>query len=136
MRAASVLAALAIALPLTLPVAAPCAEPASGGPPVGAEAAKAGPARPTESGAHDTAATVGPLAIGATVTDPTGVEIGHIVLLTTDKDGRSVAKVRDNEDVFDIPADDLFVRRGVTFSRLPRATLKRGGGAIAAGPAR
>jgi hypothetical protein len=131
-RTASVLAALAVALP----VAAVCAEPTSDGPAVGAVAAQAGPARPTESGAHDSAATVGPLAIGAAVKDPSGLEIGHIVLLTTGGDGRSVAKVRDNEDVFDIPIDELFVRRGVTFSRLPRASLERGGGAIAAKPAR
>ena len=132
MRAASVLAALAVALPAS----AFCAEPPSDAPPVGAVAAKAEPARPAESGAHDTAATVGPLAIGATVKDPSGVEIGHIVLLTTDKHGRSVARVRDNEDVFDIPIDELFVRQGVTRSRLPRAALERGGGAIAAEPAR
>ena len=131
MRAASVLAALAVALPAS----AFCADPPSDAP-VGAMSAKADPARPAESGGHDTAATVGPLAIGAVVKDPSGVEIGHVVLLTTDKHGRSVAKVRDNEDVFDIPTDDLFVRQGVTYSRLPRAALERGGGAIAAGPAR
>jgi hypothetical protein len=132
MRAASVLAALAVALP----AGAFCADPPADGPPVSAVPANVDPARPAESGAHDTAATVGPLAIGATVKDPSGVEIGHIVLLTTDKHGRSVARVRDNEDVFDIPIDELFVRQGVTYSRLPRAALERGGGAIAAEPAR
>ena len=131
-KAAGVLAALAV----SLPVAAVCAAPASDGPSVGAVSAKADPARPTESGAHDSAATIGPLAIGAAVKDSSGLEIGHIVLLTTGKDGRSVAKVRDDEDVFDIPIDDLFVRRGVTYSRLPRASFERGGGAIAAEPAR
>lgn len=133
MRTASVLAALAVA---TLPLGAR-AEPApAGGAAVAAVAAKAGPARPAESGAHDTAATVGPLAIGATVHDPSGAEIGHIVLITTDKYGRSVAKVRDNEDVFNVATDDLFARRGETFSRLTREALRRAGDAIAAGPAR
>lgn len=135
MRPAGALAALAVAW--SLPLAAG-AQPAADGPPVGAVAAKAGPARPAESGggAHDSAATVGPLAIGAAVKDPAGADIGHIVLLTTDKHGRSVAKVRDNEDVFDIPTDDLFVTRAGTFSRLSRADLRHGGGAIAAGPQR
>ena len=106
------------------------------GAPIAGVPAKAGPARPSESGARDTAATLGPLAIGTTVRDSSGAEIGRIVLLTTDKAGRSVAKVRDNEDVFDIPTADLFVRRGGTISRLSRAELERGGGAIAGEPAR
>jgi hypothetical protein len=44
-----------------LPAAAPGAVPAT--------SAQAGPARPPESGAHDSAATLGPLAIGADVAD-------------------------------------------------------------------
>ncbi|HVN00936.1 MAG TPA: hypothetical protein VMT68_12060 [Caulobacteraceae bacterium] len=86
---------------------------------------EAGPARPAESGARDSSATVGPLAIGAAVRDETGAEIGHVTRLTTDKQGRSVAEVRDNEDVYTIPASDLFARGGAAYSRLDRDQLKR-----------
>jgi len=63
---------------------------------VPAAPAKAEPARPVESGGHDSAATVGPLAIGAEVHDGAGALIGHVTRLTTDQAGRSVAQVRDN----------------------------------------
>lgn len=105
-------------------------------PPVAAATASPQPARPAESGARDSAATIGPLAIGAEVRDPSGALVGHIVVLTTDKQGRSVAKVREDEDVFLIPAQDLYVRRGATFSSLSLDQLRHGGSAIAAGPDR
>jgi len=93
---------------------------------VPAVAAKAEPARPAESGAHASAATLGPLAIGAEVRDATGVEIGHVTRLTTDKAGRSVAQVRDNEDVYSIPVDRLFARGGAAVSTVTLDALKHG----------
>jgi hypothetical protein len=102
------------------------------GAPVTAAPVNPGRARPAESGAHDTAATVGPLAIGVAVHDRSGALIGHVVLLTTDKQGRSVAKVREDEDTYLIPTDDLFVRGGETFSTVTLEQLRHGG-AIADG---
>ena len=131
-RSAGVLVALALSA--SSPSIFAAESPATGAP-VTATRADQEPARPAESGAQDTAATVGPLAIGAAVHDPAGALIGHIVLLTTDEQGRSVAKVRNEEDVYTIPTDDLFVRGGSTFSRSTLDQLRRGG-AIAAGPAR
>jgi hypothetical protein len=101
-----------------LPAAAFAAVPAT--------AANAGPARPPESGARDSAATLGPLAIGAEVRDATGAEIGHVTRLTTDKHGRSVAEVRDNDDVYAIPVADLYARRGAAFSNVTLDALKHG----------
>jgi|HubBroStandDraft_2_1064218.scaffolds.fasta_scaffold151933_3 hypothetical protein len=86
-------------------------------------------ARPAESGAHDSAATLGPLAIGAAVTDRTGVEIGRVTRLTTDKNGRSVVEVRHNEDLFSIPAEVLYTHRGKAFSSESLDELKRSGAA-------
>jgi hypothetical protein len=85
---------------------------------VGVSAVSAQPdrARPAESGAHDSAATLGPLAIGAPVTDPTGAEIGRVTRITTDKNGHSVVEVRNNEDVFSIPAEVLRTHGGDAFS--------------------
>lgn len=103
---------------------------------ISATTATAGPARPAESGAKASAATLGPLAIGADVRDSTGAEIGHITVLTTDKDGRSVAKVRRDEDVYTIPVGDLYARHGGAVSSVTLEQLKRGGDAIAAGGAR
>ena len=105
-------------------------------PPVAAVRATAQPARPAESGARNSAATVGPLAIGAEVRDASGALVGHIAVLTTDKQGHSIAKVREDEDVFLIPTRDLYVRRGVTISSLSLDQLRHGGDAIAAGPDR
>ena len=122
------------ALVATAGTAARADPPATQPPTVSAVAAEPDRARPRESGGRDSAATVGPLAIGAAVKDPTGVELGHIALLTTDKSGRSVAKVRQGETVLLIPTADLFVRRGETYSRLTLDALKRDGDAIAAGP--
>jgi hypothetical protein len=85
----------------------------------------AGRARPAESGGHDSAATRGPLAIGATVTDRTGAEIGHVTRLTTGKDGRSVAEIRHDEDVYVIPVDELYARDGAAFSTLTLDQLKQ-----------
>jgi hypothetical protein len=93
---------------------------------VPATAAKAGPARPAESGAHDSAATLGPLAIGAEVRDLTGAEIGHVTRLTTDKHGGSVAEVRDGEDVWSIPVSDLTQRNGGAVSTITLDALKHG----------
>ena len=89
----------------------------------------AGRAKPAESGAHDSAATLGPLAIGATVRDRTGAEIGHVTRLTTGKDGRSVAEVRHDEDVYVIPVDELYARDGAAVSTLTLEQLKRSGAA-------
>ncbi|HXQ13140.1 MAG TPA: hypothetical protein VN814_00795 [Caulobacteraceae bacterium] len=91
--------------------------------------AQPGRAQPAESGAHDSAATLGPLAIGAAVTDPTGAEIGRVTRITTDKNGRSVVEVRNNEDVFSIPAQALFTRGGKAFSSETLDALKRSGAA-------
>ena len=102
---------------------------ATAGSGVTAVAAQQEQARPTESGAHNTAATRGPLAIGAVVTDPTGVEIGHVTRLTTGKDGRSVAEVRHDEDVYSIPVDELYARAGAAFSTLTLDQLKHAGAA-------
>jgi hypothetical protein len=101
------------------------AGPASAAAP-SAVAADAGRARPAESGARDSAATLGPLAIGVAIHDPTGAEIGHVALITTDKDGRSVAKVRHGEDTFAIPVAQLYASGGRTFCRLTLGDLKHG----------
>lgn len=93
---------------------------------VPAVAARAGPARPAESGAHDSAATLGPLAIGADVRDATGADIGHVTRLTTDQDGRHVAEIRDGDDVYSIPVDYLYARRGAAFSTVTLEALKHG----------
>jgi ABC-type transporter Mla subunit MlaD len=85
------------------------------------------PARPAESGASDSAATLGPLAIGAEVTDRAGAKIGHVTRLTTDKQGRAVAEVRNNEDVYSIPLEDLFPRGRAAFSSLSLGELKHNG---------
>ena len=88
--------------------------------------AKAEPARPVESGAHDSAATLGPLAIGADVRDSTGADIGHVTRLTADKTGRQVAEVRDGEAVYSIPLDNLYARGGAAFSTVTLDALKHG----------
>ena len=88
-----------------------------------------GRARPTESGGHDSAATLGPLAIGAAVRDRDGAEIGHVTRLTTDRSGHSVAEVRQNEDVFWIPVDQLHASGGAAVSALTADELKRSGAA-------
>jgi hypothetical protein len=87
----------------------------------------AGPVRAAESGAVDTAATVGPLAIGARVEDGAGTPLGNIARLTTDKDGASIAQVRQGQDVSYIPVRDLTVHRGAVISRLTAADLKASG---------
>ena len=102
---------------------------ANAGAGVTAAMADAGPARPTESGARDSAATLGPLAIGAPVSDRTGLEIGHVTRLTTGRDGRQVAEVRRNEDVFSIPVDQLYAHDGAAFSRETLDQLKHSGAA-------
>jgi hypothetical protein len=93
---------------------------------VPATTAHAGPARPPQSGAHDSAATLGPLAIGADVRDATGADIGHVTRLTTDADGRRVADVRDGETVYVIPIDRLYARGGAAFSTVTLDALKHG----------
>jgi hypothetical protein len=84
------------------------------------------PARPAESGGHDTAATIGPFAIGATVRDTAGAEVGQIARLTTDKQGRSVAEVRHGGDAYAIPMDDLYAKDGAAVSKLSLDALQRG----------
>jgi hypothetical protein len=93
---------------------------------VPATTAQAGPARPPESGAHDSAATLGPLAIGADVRDSAGADIGHVTRLNTDKQGRRVAEVRDGESVYAIPIEDLYSRGGAAFSTVTLEALKHG----------
>lgn len=110
-------------------VACAACSPALAGTGVTAVATTPGPARPAESGGHDSAATLGPLAIGAEVTDRTGARIGHVTRLTTDKNGRKVAEVRQNEDVFSIPLDQLRTHDGRAFSVVTLDALKRGGAA-------
>jgi hypothetical protein len=89
---------------------------AAADPTITAVAAQPGRARPAESGAHDSAATLGPLAIGALVTDPTGAEIGRVTRITTDKSGRSVVEVRRDEDVVSIPVQVLYTHGGKALS--------------------
>jgi hypothetical protein len=91
---------------------------------VTAVAAEPGRARPAESGARDSAATVGPLAIGALVTDRNGEEIGHVTRLTTDSGGRSIVEVRHNEDLYSIPVDLLYAHGGAAFSVVTLERLK------------
>jgi ABC-type transporter Mla subunit MlaD len=83
---------------------------------VTAVATQPGRARPAESGAHDSAATLGPLAIGAAVTDPNGLEVGRVTRVTTGKNGRSLVEVRLDDDVFSIPAEGLYTHGGKAFS--------------------
>ncbi|HEY2710812.1 MAG TPA: hypothetical protein VGI95_22430 [Caulobacteraceae bacterium] len=96
---------------------------------VTAIAVAAEPARPAESGARDSAATQGPLAIGATVYDAAGAKVGQITRLTTDKHGRSVAEIRNNEDLYSIPVEVLYSRGGDAFSTETLEELRRGGAA-------
>jgi hypothetical protein len=91
---------------------------------VTAVAAEPGRARPAESGARDSAATMGPLAIGALVTDRNGEEIGHVTRLTTDSGGRSVVEVRSNEDLYSIPVELLYAHGGSAFSVVTLERLK------------
>jgi hypothetical protein len=121
-RRATLLAALAAAILAVASVAA-------ANPDVTAVTAAPGRARPTESGAHDSAATLGPLAIGALVTDRNGAEIGRVTRLTTAKNGRSVAEVRSNEDLFSIPMDVLYTHGGRAFSSETLDELKHSGAA-------
>jgi len=93
---------------------------------VTATSAQAGPARPPESGAHDSAATLGPLAIGADVRDAGGADIGHVTRLTTDDQGRHIAQVRDGETVYAIPIEYLYARGGAAFSTVTLDALKHG----------
>jgi hypothetical protein len=93
---------------------------------VSATTAQAGAARPPESGAHDSAATLGPLAIGADIRDATGADLGHVTRLTTGKDGRRVAEIRDGESVYAIPISYLFARDGAAFSTVTLDALKHG----------
>jgi len=114
--AAALSAGLALALAAT---------PAASGE-VTAAPATPQPARPAVSGGHDSAATLGPLAIGATVRDGAGAEIGRITRLTTDKHGRSVAEVRHGDDVYAIPVEALYARGGEAFSTLDLEALRGG----------
>ena len=92
--------------------------------PITAVAMEPGRARPAESGGRDSAATLGPLAIGAVVRDPTGAEIGRVTRLTTAKDGRSIAEIRRGDDVFKIPLDQLYASGGKAFSTATLDELK------------
>jgi len=105
---------------------AAAALPAAAAAAVSATSAQAGPARPPESGAHDSAATLGPLAIGADVRDSAGADIGHVTRLTTDAAGRRVAQVRDGEAVYAIPIEYLYARGGAAFSTVTLDALKHG----------
>jgi hypothetical protein len=118
-RVACVWAAALVALPPLAPAFAAHAG-------VPAVTAAAGPARPPESGAHDSAATLGPLAIGADVRDSAGADIGRVTRLTTDKQGRQVAEIRDGETVYAIPTPYLYARGGAAFSTVTLDALKHG----------
>jgi len=118
LHAGGLLAGVAAVAAGSLPAAAIAAVPAT--------VASAGPARPAESGARDSAATLGPLAIGADVRDATGADIGHVTRLTTDKAGRRVAEVRNGEATYAIPVDNLYARDGAAFSTVTLDALKHG----------
>jgi hypothetical protein len=121
-RRAVASAALATAAFAVASVAA--AEPQATERNVTAVAATPGRARPAESGAHDSAATMGPLAIGALVTDRNGQEVGHVTRLTTNAKGDSVVEVRNNEDLYSIPVEQLFAHGGTAFSVMSLERLK------------
>jgi hypothetical protein len=87
----------------------------------------AGPAHAAESGAVDTTATVGPLAIGAIVRDASGVTLGHITRLTTDKSNVPIAEIRMGVDVYAIPVAALFTNHGRVISTVSADELKQGG---------
>jgi hypothetical protein len=87
----------------------------------------AGPAHAAESGAVDTAATVGPLAIGAIVRDRQGETLGHITRLTTDKSNVAVVEIRMGVDVYAIPVSALFTSHGRVISTVTADDLKQGG---------
>ena len=118
--------AIAVGAALAGWAAGALAQPAPAGGEIGAVKTPAGPARPAESGATNSAATTGPLAIGAVVKDRTGATVGHIVRLTTDKRGVSVAQIRLGEDVFSVPVDALFSRGGEVLSTVSLSDLKHG----------
>ena len=102
---------------------------AAAGAAVSAVAALPGRARPVESGAHDSAATLGPLAIGALVSDPTGAPIGRVTRVTTDSVGRSVVELRSDEDLFSVPAGMISTHGGRAVSAETLDELKRAGAA-------
>lgn len=106
-----------------------CAGGAAAGPGVTAVAVEPGRARPSESGARDSAATVGPLAIGARIFDRAGAEIGHVTRLTTDPSGHSIVEVRHNEDLFSIPTSGVYTHDGKAFSSQTLDELKHSGAA-------
>jgi hypothetical protein len=119
---------LAIAIGAAFAGWAACAlaQSAAPGATLSAVKATAGPARPAESGASNSAATTGPLAIGSIVKDRAGATVGHIVRLTTDKRGVSVAQIRLGEDVFSVPVSELFSRGGEVLSTVSLDDLKQG----------
>ena len=88
--------------------------------------AQAGAARPPESGAHDSAATLGPLAIGADVRDSTGADIGHVTRLTTGKDGPPGRRDPRRRERLRDPHRYLFARDGAAFSTVTLDALKHG----------
>jgi hypothetical protein len=114
--------ALALTFSLALAMAGASAASAQQ---VRAVVAEPQPARPAESGGRDSAATLGPLAIGSAVRDRDGALVGRLVLLTTDAHGVSVAKVRSDENVYLIPAADLFSRGDETLSTVGLADVQR-----------
>jgi hypothetical protein len=103
--------------------------PALAGTGVTAVAMTPGRAKPTESGASDSAATVGPLAIGATVIDRNGTVIGRVTRLATDKTGRHVAEVRQNENLYSIPLAAISAEGGKAVSDMTADDLTASGAA-------
>ncbi|HZZ87079.1 MAG TPA: hypothetical protein VFE13_01990 [Caulobacteraceae bacterium] len=103
--------------------------PAFAGAGVTAVAMAPGPAKPAESGARDSAATVGPLAIGATVVDRNGVPIGRVTRMATDKHGRQMAEVRQNEDLYSVPLTAIHAEAGRAVSDMTADDLKAAGAA-------
>ncbi|MGA0601741.1 hypothetical protein ACO2Q3_13630 [Caulobacter sp. KR2-114] len=87
--------------------------------------ALAQPAAPAaDDAAHNASALTGPLAVGATVRDPSGQTLGRVSRLTTGKDGRTLVMLRKGVDSFAVPEAILHVRGGEVVSSLDRAGIK------------
>lgn len=74
--------------------------------------------------AHNASALSGPLAVGATVLDPTGQTLGRVSRLTTGKDGRTLVMLRKGVDSFAVPESILHVKGDEVISSLDRNGIK------------
>lgn len=92
---------------------------------MGAGPALAQPTAPSAAdAARDASALSGPLAVGATVRDPSGKTLGRVSRLTTGKDGRTLVMLRKGVDSFAVPETILHMRGGEVVSSLDRNGVK------------